>query len=86
MTGGNALSLKAHFLTSLPDILCLAATVTYLNLSFNNLQVSPQSTVSDSGRSNLPCQCDVIKMSFTLFVTSGWYYLYSFIPMTTHAG
>ena len=39
MHGGSRLSLKAHFLTEPPDLAPLARTLTYLNLSFNNLRV-----------------------------------------------
>ncbi|XP_064638734.1 leucine-rich repeat-containing protein 63-like isoform X2 [Lineus longissimus] len=41
MSGGTALSLKAHFITFLPDISPVAKTVTYLNLSFNDLRCVP---------------------------------------------
>ncbi|XP_048095899.1 uncharacterized protein LOC125292566 [Alosa alosa] len=37
----NTLSLKAHFITQLPDLSVLADTLVYLNLSFNNLSEFP---------------------------------------------
>ena len=40
MEGGRQLNLKAHFLTQLPDLCPLIATLTYLNVSFNDLRVS----------------------------------------------
>ena len=39
MVGGRQLNLKAHFLTQLPDLCPLTATLTYLNVSFNDLRV-----------------------------------------------
>lgn len=39
VSGGTVLSLKAHFIDVLPDISPMTATLRYLNLSFNNLQV-----------------------------------------------
>ena len=39
MDGGHRLSLKAHFLCSLPLLSPLSLTLTHLNLSFNNLDV-----------------------------------------------
>ncbi|XP_023930593.1 leucine-rich repeat-containing protein 63 [Lingula anatina] len=41
MNGGTSLSLKAHFISQLPDLGPLLTTVTYLNLSFNDLRVFP---------------------------------------------
>ena len=38
-SGGQVLSFKALFLDELPEISMLAPTLTYLNLSFNNLSV-----------------------------------------------
>ena len=38
--GGVRLSLKAQFLSELPNLLPLAKTLIHLNLSFNNLEVS----------------------------------------------
>ena len=40
MEGGRQLNLKAHFLTQLPDLCPLTTTLTYLNVSFNDLRVS----------------------------------------------
>ena len=40
MVGGRQLNLKAHFLTQLPDLCPLTTTLTYLNVSFNDLRVS----------------------------------------------
>lgn len=40
MEGGYRLSLKAHFLSSLPLLSPVSLTLTHLNLSFNNLDVS----------------------------------------------
>lgn len=40
LDGGYRLSLKAHFLSSLPFLSPLSLTLTHLNLSFNNLNVS----------------------------------------------
>ena len=40
MEGGRQHNLKAHFLTQLPDLCPLTATLTYLNVSFNDLRVS----------------------------------------------
>ncbi len=45
VTGGTFLSLKAHFLSELPDISCLSATLTHLNLSYNSLQVHQYSSI-----------------------------------------
>ena len=42
MEGGQSLSLKAHFLSSLPSLSPLSRTLAHLNLSFNNLSVSIQ--------------------------------------------
>ncbi|XP_071797975.1 uncharacterized protein [Asterias amurensis] len=42
VNGGLALSLKAHFILSLPEISPLTKTLVYLNLSFNDLRVFPQ--------------------------------------------
>uniref|UniRef100_A0A2C9KTQ7 Leucine-rich repeat-containing protein 63 n=1 Tax=Biomphalaria glabrata TaxID=6526 RepID=A0A2C9KTQ7_BIOGL len=41
MSGGTALSLKAHFIDTLPDITPMSTTLVYLNLSFNNFQYFP---------------------------------------------
>lgn len=43
VTGGAVLSLKAHFLDTLPDLSPIVHTLRYINLSFNNLTVSNQS-------------------------------------------
>ena len=40
MTGGRRLDLKAHFISQLPDLSPLTGTLTYLNLSFNCINVS----------------------------------------------
>ena len=40
LEGGFRLSLKAHFLASLPPLSPLSLTLTCLNLSFNGLRVS----------------------------------------------
>lgn len=40
MDGGYRLSLKAHFLPAIPPLSPLSLTLTHLNLSFNNLDVS----------------------------------------------
>lgn len=40
MSGGGYLSLKAHFITELPDLSPLSRTLTYLNISFNSLNVN----------------------------------------------
>ena len=40
MEGGCHLNLKAHFLSQLPDISPLQNSLTYLNLSYNNLSVT----------------------------------------------
>jgi hypothetical protein len=37
--GGTKLSLKAHFLSALPNLVPLSSTLTHLNISFNNLEV-----------------------------------------------
>ncbi|CAL1546904.1 unnamed protein product [Lymnaea stagnalis] len=42
ISGGTALSLKAHFIEDLPDITPLTKTLTYVNLSFNNFRTFPQ--------------------------------------------
>ena len=39
LSGGTHLSLKAHFLTHMPDVSHLAHILTHLNLSFNTLKV-----------------------------------------------
>ncbi len=39
MEGGVQLSLKAHFLSQLPSLAPVTATLTYLNVSFNDLRV-----------------------------------------------
>ncbi|KAH9490271.1 hypothetical protein Btru_035319 [Bulinus truncatus] len=41
MSGGTALSLKAHFIDTLPDISPMTSSLIYLNLSFNNFQIFP---------------------------------------------
>jgi hypothetical protein len=41
LAGGTTLVLKAHFLQSLPRLEPLVATLTHLNLSFNELRVFP---------------------------------------------
>ncbi|KAK3787875.1 hypothetical protein RRG08_022168 [Elysia crispata] len=41
IAGGTALSLKAHFISELPDFSPLLKTLTYLNLSFNNFTTFP---------------------------------------------
>jgi len=41
MNGGTSLSLKAHFLSGIPDIAQLMDTLVYLNLSYNCLDVLP---------------------------------------------
>ncbi|GFO40033.1 leucine-rich repeat-containing protein 63 [Plakobranchus ocellatus] len=41
IAGGTALSLKAHFISELPDVSPLLKTLTYLNLSFNNFTTFP---------------------------------------------
>ncbi|XP_060070630.1 leucine-rich repeat-containing protein 63-like [Ylistrum balloti] len=43
INGGRALSLKAHFISELPDINPLIRTVTYINLSFNDFTLFPRS-------------------------------------------
>ncbi|ELU10423.1 hypothetical protein CAPTEDRAFT_209667 [Capitella teleta] len=48
MNGGVALSLKAHFISDLPDIDPLANTITYLNLSFNDFRIFPYEVISMS--------------------------------------
>lgn len=40
VSGGAVLSLKAHFIDSIPDISPITSTIRYLNLSFNNFTVS----------------------------------------------
>lgn len=39
MEGGSRLSFKAHFLSQLPSLAPLTSTLTYLNLSYNDLRV-----------------------------------------------
>ncbi|KAL3847912.1 hypothetical protein ACJMK2_018802 [Sinanodonta woodiana] len=46
VNGGKALSLKAHFISELPDISPLAGTITYLNLSFNDFTMLPPEVTS----------------------------------------
>lgn len=41
ISGGSALSLKAHFISEMPDIEPLMKTITYLNLSFNDFRTVP---------------------------------------------
>ncbi|KAK6195404.1 hypothetical protein SNE40_000842 [Patella caerulea] len=41
ISGGSALSLKAHFISELPDISPMVNTITYLNLSFNDFRTIP---------------------------------------------
>jgi len=41
MKGGEKLTLKAHFVETLPDLQPLSHTLTELNVSFNNLRVFP---------------------------------------------
>ncbi|KAL5005485.1 hypothetical protein ScPMuIL_018941 [Solemya velum] len=41
VNGGRALSLKAHFISTLPDITPLMKSITYLNLSFNDFTMLP---------------------------------------------
>ncbi|XP_046336914.1 uncharacterized protein LOC124118719 isoform X1 [Haliotis rufescens] len=41
ISGGTALSLKAHFISEVPDVTPLVKTVTYLNLSFNDFRGLP---------------------------------------------
>ena len=45
MHGGYMLSLKAHFIPSLPDLSPLSHTLVYLNLSFNDLKVFPSTVL-----------------------------------------
>ncbi|KAK3095277.1 hypothetical protein FSP39_012616 [Pinctada imbricata] len=42
INGGKALSLKAHFISEMPDISPLMRTVTYMNLSFNDFGLFPR--------------------------------------------
>ncbi|ESO92913.1 hypothetical protein LOTGIDRAFT_232977 [Lottia gigantea] len=42
ISGGSALSLKAHFISELPDIAPMVKTITYLNLSFNDFTSVPE--------------------------------------------
>lgn len=39
VTGGAVLSLKAHYIQTLPDISPIISSLRYLNLSFNNFTV-----------------------------------------------
>ena len=41
MQGGTNLSLKAHFLDSLPDLYPVTHTLHYLNISFNDFRTFP---------------------------------------------
>lgn len=41
MNGGTHLSLKAHFLSQLPNLISLSHTLTHLNLSFNTFKTFP---------------------------------------------
>jgi len=40
VSGGAVLSLKAHFIDTIPDISPITTSLRYLNLSFNNFTVS----------------------------------------------
>ncbi|XP_071838060.1 uncharacterized protein [Apostichopus japonicus] len=46
VNGGLALSLKAHFIASLPEVSPLNRTITYLNLSFNDFRHLPHEVLS----------------------------------------
>ncbi|XP_067949228.1 uncharacterized protein [Watersipora subatra] len=41
VTGGAVLSLKAHFIETMPDVCPITQTLRYLNLSFNNFTMIP---------------------------------------------
>lgn len=41
LSGGRVLSLKAQFISMLPDVQLLIDTIEYINLSFNNFQIIP---------------------------------------------
>ncbi|XP_072039785.1 uncharacterized protein [Amphiura filiformis] len=46
VNGGLALSLKAHFIASIPEMSPLVKTITYLNLSFNDFMIFPSEVLS----------------------------------------
>ena len=45
MQGGTNLSLKAHFLDTLPDLYPVMHTLHYLNVSFNDLRTFPNKII-----------------------------------------
>lgn len=48
MQGGRNLSLKAHFLDSLPDLYPVTHTLLYLNVSFNDFRTFPNKVMQCS--------------------------------------
>ena len=46
LNGGHILSLKAHFISTLPDLSPLSTTLVYLNVSFNDLRTFPLTILS----------------------------------------